>query len=369
MPVLRLRRGAVKVFTRPSFQAPRRGLVGGPRSVLPLLERRKAPGCRGDWYRIGIEAWACSRRLRPGTGRPRGVHHPQLRLGRLMPRSYVITRRRVVVRRQPRHSAPAVRTLREGSGLVIRQKVPGQGGLWRRTRLGYLPKADLRVVRPSRLVGVHLTPTTRLPISWINGATAWITSAPSVSRRLRVGGLQAYRRVRLLQVKKVGRRSFARIGPHRWVPAERVRTAHLRRRPPQVKAGERWIHVSLQDWTLVAYEGDRPVFATLISRGWKTPRGYFRVTRKLAISTLRFQTRSGVYEAEAVPWVVYFKPHYAFHSAYWHDGFGDRASHGCVNLSPSDARWIFEWTRPALPAGWYQVHASPADPGTHVLIE
>jgi len=209
----------------------------------------------------------------------------------------------------------------------------------------------------------------RLPLSWVSGATAWVTSRPTVSRRARVGGLAAYSRVSVLETRSAGRRRFARIGPSRWVLASRVRTARMRARPQGVGTRERWIHVSLADWTLVAYEGDRPVFATVISRGYRTPRGRFRVIRKLAVGTMRFHTRRGQYEAEAVPWIVYFKPRYALHTAYWHDGFGDRASHGCVNLSPADARWIFEWTRPALPPGWIAVRPTAADPGTLILIE
>jgi hypothetical protein len=55
---------------------------------------------------------------------------------------------------------------------------------------------------------------------------------------------------------------------------------------------------------------------------------------------------------EHVPWVLLFQGHNALHGAYWHDRFGQRRSHGCVNLAPKDARWIFEWVSPTLPEGW-----------------
>lgn len=286
-----------------------------------------------------------------------------------MPRSYFVTRRIVTVRTKPSATAPRVRTLREHSGIVARGKVRIGSGVWRRTRSGYLPASVMRFVRPSRLAGVQLGPKQKLPISWISGAAAWVTRQPILSRRARVTRLKAYARVTVAEVRKVGRRRFARIGPQRWVPAERVRTARLRKPPKGVGVTRKWIHVSLRDWTLVAYVGVKPVFAALISRGYKTPKGRYRITRKLAIATMRFNTRKGEYEAEAVPWVIYFKPRYAFHSAYWHDGFGSHASHGCINLSPKDARWLFEWTAPGLPPGWFQIHQTRTSGGTHVLIE
>jgi hypothetical protein len=49
---------------------------------------------------------------------------------------------------------------------------------------------------------------------------------------------------------------------------------------------------------------------------------------------------------------MFFQAHNALHGAYWHDQFGRTKSHGCVNLAPSDARYLFEWLEPKLPAGW-----------------
>jgi lipoprotein-anchoring transpeptidase ErfK/SrfK len=34
---------------------------------------------------------------------------------------------------------------------------------------------------------------------------------------------------------------------------------------------------------------------------------------------------------------------FGFHGAYWHDYFGTAASHGCINLSPADAKWLYDW--------------------------
>jgi lipoprotein-anchoring transpeptidase ErfK/SrfK len=58
----------------------------------------------------------------------------------------------------------------------------------------------------------------------------------------------------------------------------------------------------------------------------------------------------GGYDTMAVPWPVYFNQPAgaAIHGAFWHNDFGVRRSHGCVNVSPEDAKWIFRWTTPSL---------------------
>jgi lipoprotein-anchoring transpeptidase ErfK/SrfK len=63
------------------------------------------------------------------------------------------------------------------------------------------------------------------------------------------------------------------------------------------------------------------------------------------------------FELRDVPWVEYFEAGYAIHAAFWHEGYGRPRSHGCVNVSPIDARRVFMWTDPKLPADWHGVYA------------
>ena len=65
------------------------------------------------------------------------------------------------------------------------------------------------------------------------------------------------------------------------------------------------------------------------------------------------------FELRDVPWIQYFASGYALHGAYWHDVFGIPRSHGCVNLSPIDARVAFAWTDPPVPEGWHGVNIGP----------
>jgi len=66
--------------------------------------------------------------------------------------------------------------------------------------------------------------------------------------------------------------------------------------------------------------------------------------------------------------VQYFHESYALHAAFWHDDFGRVRSHGCVNLPPVDAAWLFEWTDPVVPSPWHGSNAVAGEPGTVVYI-
>jgi hypothetical protein len=150
-----------------------------------------------------------------------------------------------------------------------------------------------------------------------------------------------------------------------------VRVVERTSRPAQVRAHERWIRVDLDRQTLTAYEGDEPVFATLVSSGLPdhaTPTGLFRLHAKHVTATMADDRASdGPYRIEDVPWTMYFQGSYALHAAFWHDRFGHQRSHGCVNLAPRDARWLFFWTLPVLPNAWHGVLAKVGE-GTPVLI-
>lgn len=130
-------------------------------------------------------------------------------------------------------------------------------------------------------------------------------------------------------------------------------------RPPGVGADERWVHVDLSEQTLTAYEGDEAILATLVSTGREpgmTPEGVFRIQSKFITTAMRDQPpEDDAYSIEDVPWTQYFDQNIALHGAFWHSGFGIVRSHGCVNLSPSDARWLFGFLSSRVPAGWHAV--------------
>jgi hypothetical protein len=149
--------------------------------------------------------------------------------------------------------------------------------------------------------------------------------------------------------------------------------------PKDLASGEKWIDVNLRSQTLVAFEGEKPVFATAVSTGkedkedpekdHKTPPGTFRIREKHIAATMDGDVASdGPYSIEDVPWIMYFNGSYALHGAFWHNLFGMTKSHGCVNLAPTDAKAVFNWTEPHLPDGWHGVMATTEKPGTRVVV-
>lgn len=150
-------------------------------------------------------------------------------------------------------------------------------------------------------------------------------------------------------------------------------------RPDSLGPAEKWIDVNLTRNTLVAFEGTEPVYAALISPGKRsktkkldhsTVEGVFRIREKHLTTTMDGDgTVAGdlPYSIEDVPYVAYFDGSYAFHGAFWHNQFGNERSHGCVNLSPLDAKHLFFWSEPALPAGWHGIWASEQNRGTVIV--
>jgi hypothetical protein len=149
--------------------------------------------------------------------------------------------------------------------------------------------------------------------------------------------------------------------------------------PSDLAAGEKWIDVNLTTETLVAFEGTNPVYATLVSTGKRnyedkekdhpTPPGTFRIREKHIAATMDGDVASdSPYSIEDVPWIMYFNGSYALHGAFWHGNWGHTQSHGCVNLSPLDAKAMFGWTEPHLPEGWHGVMSTTEKPGTRVVV-
>ncbi|MFD5213344.1 L,D-transpeptidase family protein [Microbacterium sp. NPDC058345] len=107
----------------------------------------------------------------------------------------------------------------------------------------------------------------------------------------------------------------------------------------------RRIETDLGSQRVYLYENEKLVDSWAISSGlWETPTptGRFKVFAHTAMQDMGC-FEGAAYCTENVPWNTWFAPNIAFHGAYWHNNFGQRMSHGCVNLPPSLAKQIYDW--------------------------
>ena len=111
---------------------------------------------------------------------------------------------------------------------------------------------------------------------------------------------------------------------------------------PLQATGTKWIDINLTAQTLTAYVGQTPVFHAVVSTGTRatpTVAGTYRVYSKYLSTSM-----SGPgYSVPNVPHVMFFYRGYSIHGTYWHNNFGTPMSHGCVNLTLADAKWLYEW--------------------------
>jgi len=150
-----------------------------------------------------------------------------------------------------------------------------------------------------------------------------------------------------------------------------VRASHLRPitaeeltpLSPDVPEGQKSIEVDLLRQTFTAFEFGNPVLQTEISSGLpgygprvdpketQTPKGNFTIDIKMPSKHMgdgELTSDITAYELPGVSWVCFFNhpSGLAFHGTYWHDNFGSRMSHGCVNLRGEDAKWVYRWSTP-----------------------
>ena len=244
----------------------------------------------------------------------------------------------------------------------------------RTVRGGYV-RADaletLNVGTPTR--GVVLGGSMRLPVAFaLNDGTHRLRRVGTTRRYESAGTISRHTAVRVAELTNHNGSDYVVDDAGFTIRRSAVRVAELTPRPARVRESHRWIHISLSRQVLVAYEGDTPVYSTLVStgrEGHETPTGLFRIQSKHVSTTMDDLTdEEHAYQIEDVPWTMYFEGNYALHSAFWHDRFGHVRSHGCVNLSPADARWLFRWAGPELPASWHGVFASRERAGSWVYI-
>jgi hypothetical protein len=364
----------------PAASGQRRGALAQG-IALPLFALRRGPGCAGRWVNIGPLAWVCQDRTRLAAVQPIGAREASWR-----PASDGLPYRYFFVGRggssgyyqlgAADQTAPD-QDLEPGFAVTVVEQRRHQGELYGRSHHGlWMPMRDLGPVRAPVFHGEPVTDG-KLDFAWVLADDATVLTKPAAGAR-GARRLARHQLVRVLEERTDGREGFYRIDDGTWVRDKDVRRPSVAPPPAEVQPGERWIDVDLARQVLVAYEGTRPVYATLVSTGkggpgggFATPRGVHRIWVKLVASTmdnLEDEEAAHYYSIEDVPFVQFFSHGVGLHGAFWHNGFGRVRSHGCVNLPPLDAQWLFGWTSPHLPAGWTAVLPTDLERGTVVRV-
>ncbi len=236
----------------------------------------------------------------------------------------------------------------------------------------WMPGDGSRVSVPSVFPGLEIHATPRNSFGWVIQPTGVRHDPNFLPFNPPIRQLQLHEIVQIYYMEKIEGYDWYLIGPDEWVMGRDVAAAIPNTTPPPGVTDNRWIDVNLEKQTLTVYENGQLVYATIISTGvekfWTRP-GVFQIYKKKDLETMQgsFEAnRSDFYYLENVPWTMYFDKARALHGAYWHTKFGYNASHGCVNLSPGDAHWLFNW---AKEGDWVYVHdpsgKTPTDPAIY----
>ncbi len=369
------------VHRQPDKQSLRTGKIK-QYSRLPLT--KYAPpggGCSGFWVNLGAEHFVCSDVLKPDRRPPLMRRQPIVPRGRLVPGKYGRIRR-TGAPFYPNLTAmeedkPAG-TYHRGDMIRLLKHKTFQGKLLWVTGKKYLVwDSDVHGYRIPRYHGADLRKLDlNLPVGIIRAKTkgATVYEYPGGPPKKNVKPLRHYSIHAIYDRKRVGKTLYYRV-KEGWILARRVLSAWPAKfLPPGLGKCEKWIEVNISMQTLVAYEGREPVYVAPISSGKKnhpTKYGIFRIWLKRAYGDMTSGMGGGEhYHVSDVPWTMFFYMGQSLHAAYWHTDFGTRKSHGCINLTPIDARWLYEWTEPPVPPGFLEVRVDEKSPipGTIVVV-
>jgi hypothetical protein len=149
---------------------------------------------------------------------------------------------------------------------------------------------------------------------------------------------------------------------------------------PDFDPAEKKVVANLTYQTLSCMEGNREVYFCKMSSGakwdasgnpvdaWSTPIGEHWTWRKCVSIHMAGGTVGGGWDTPGVSWTTLFSgTGVAIHSTFWHNNYGTPRSHGCLNVLPEDAKWIFRWTTPvvSLDPGDVTIQGQG---GTHVVV-
>ncbi len=387
---------SVKVHAYPSHGSPTLGDMRAGTAIALKLDpaQRGSAGCRG-WLPVRPDGYVCADQVRVQPGYLSSPPAQERANGWQRMRYGVVRADSAVLAQKPGdRGAATVReagylrgVLRRGDGITIVRERDEHVQIWSRH---WLRRTDVTVSMPSPLSPINIQ---ALPIGQ-RMMLAWVVPPPgeTASRLYLPGGtpsvmLPRYTPIYCSEIRPgpsghpeaaraivhLSEDARALLGskPEAQAAAFEIDASQLRRMTPAtppsgVGADERWIDISLGEQVAVAYQGEIPLFAALVSTGahGATPPGTFWVYRKYLSQTMaNMRGAASQYDYREVPHAQFFNGRIGLHAVLWHDMLGNPVSHGCVNMSPATAEQFFSFTKPELPPGWHTVNGDPPGRG------
>lgn len=362
----------------PDRDAPIIGYLHAGATVARAEQPYSTDECDGGWYPIRPRGFVCL-----AEGATLDLRHPTLTtmsiqpsLDLALPYAYARTLKDAAV-----YSV----NVEKDSSVVTSGKLPEQSGAavvgsWEATddkgemkQLAmmadgrFVEREVLQRAEPAQLAGVELTDKINLPIAFVvkKGIGAWDLEGATHKRERELEPHEVLLLTGRFRTTKDEK--FWELPDGNWVRNRDVTVAYKREQMPAFATpGRHWIDISIISGTVVAYVGNQPVYATLASLGVDrlseeegakvTQRGEFPVVSK-HITALNANATGFANKVEMhdVPWVLELASGQLLHGAYWHKRFGVEHGPGNVQLSPADARWLWQWAVPEVPEGWHAV--------------
>ena len=286
------------------------------------------------------------------------------------------------VRARPDINSALVGQVAEDDVLPWIREVIGEfpGGIrrWVETPVGWIWSPNLQPVKnePAEPV-TELVPTAIGPGMWVQVCVPWVEVelefANPLSPWLQYRMFEEYKKPYLVydqvfwvdQIRteadgQVMYRLVELVGSYGdvfWGPAEAFRKITAEEVAPiSPDVEDKVVRVNLYHQTVQAFENGREVFFARCSTGLageetETPPSlWHRIWRKSLSTHMAGNTAQG-YDTPGIGYTTLFIGEgIAFHATFWHNAYGARRSHGCVNLCLEDAKWIWRWTTPYVSA-------------------
>lgn len=269
----------------------------------------------------------------------------------------------------PLYNAPGGEAIVDGTEGILYYTIEESvdaGGIWYRVANNrWVPADTMVVVDTPRFSGLVVNDQPNRPFGWllynVRPAAAPGAEPPEETERL-----PRYTFVEIYGVADGGDDFvWFDIGGGRWIQQTHLALIDVSPRPEDVAEHEFWVEVDLFEQSFAAYEGDRMVYAGLISSGldrFPTREGLFQVyARNREWLMYGGEVGDDYYYLQDVPHTMFFDKDIALHGAYWHNEFGAQRSHGCVNMPPRDAEWVWHWSEQAPNDLWVYVHSTAPD--------